>query len=196
VNFLAHAYLSFENPEILVGNMISDFVKGKAQYDYPKKIHEGIVLHRRIDAFTDSHKAVAEAKKVFQPHYRLYSGAMIDIVFDHFLANDKDQFPNNSLLPFTSRVYQTLESFSAHLPARFIAMFPYMKTQNWLYHYKDREGIARSLRGMVRRSAYITDSETAVSLFNQDHKILQECYDAFFPDVKKFTKDQSEGLVS
>jgi acyl carrier protein phosphodiesterase len=176
--------------------MISDFVKGKTQYDYPAAIHKGIVLHRRIDAFTDTHAAIAEAKKVFQPHYRLYSGAMIDIVLDHFLANDHKEFTDTSLHGFTLGVYQTLESYSADLPPRFVAMFPYMKSENWLYRYSLREGIASSLRGLVRRSAFLSDHETAIALFNKEYQTLQECYDAFFPDVKDFTKDQIRGLVS
>jgi acyl carrier protein phosphodiesterase len=176
--------------------MISDFVKGKAQYDYPAAIHKGIVLHRRIDAFTDTHAAVAEAKKVFQPHYRLYSGAMIDIVFDHFLANDKNEFTDASLHAFTLGVYQTLESYTSDLPPRFVSMFPYMKSENWLYRYKNREGIASSLRGLVRRSSFLTDHETAIAIFNKEHERLQECYENFFPDVKNYTKDQLEEIVS
>jgi acyl carrier protein phosphodiesterase len=176
--------------------MISDFVKGKSQYDYPKKIHNGIILHRQIDAFTDTHPAIAEAKKVFQPHYRLYSGAMIDIVLDHFLANDQSEFTETTLHAFTLGVYQSLESYGADLPPRFVAMFPYMKAENWLYRYRSREGIASSLRGLVRRSSFLSDHETAIALFNSEHNTLQDCYDAFFPDVKKYTKDQMEALVS
>lgn len=175
--------------------MISDFVKGKAQYDYPKRIHNGIMLHRQIDTFTDSHKAVAEAKKVFQPYYRLYSGAMIDVVFDHYLANDPLQFTDASLQKFTSGVYATLESYTNDLPPRFVALLPYMKTENWLYRYRLRAGIASSLRGLVRRSAYLTEHETAVALFNEAYDTLQDCYNRFFPDVKTFTKQQFGTLL-
>jgi len=88
LNYLAHAYLSFDQPEIIVGNLISDFVKGKKKFDYPPGIQKGIALHRAIDTFTDSHPATKEAKEVFRPHYRLYAGAFIDVAYDHFLAND------------------------------------------------------------------------------------------------------------
>ncbi|HEY8657933.1 MAG TPA: hypothetical protein VIL78_02790, partial [Hanamia sp.] len=86
MNYLAHAFLSFNNADILTGNMISDFVKGKAKFDYPGEIQKGIHLHRLIDSFTDSHEVTARAKKFFRPQYRLYSGAFVDIVYDHFLA--------------------------------------------------------------------------------------------------------------
>ena len=97
MNYLAHAYLSFDDPEVLAGNMISDFVKGKKKFDYPFRIQQGIMLHRLIDDFTDNHPATKEAKEFFRPDYRLYSGAFVDVVYDHFLAIDENF--NVSLLP-------------------------------------------------------------------------------------------------
>ena len=194
MNFLAHAYLSFNDPDILVGNMISDFVKGRDQYNYADAIHKGIVLHRRIDEFTDHHPATAEAKSFFRPHYRLYSGAITDVIYDHFLANDAIEFSGNELFDFTQQVYAMLESHPAELPPRFITMMPYMKAENWLYHYKEKKGIHSSLKGLVRRAAYLSDHDKAIELFGTHYDSLKTCYAAFFPDVKEFTKDQLQRL--
>jgi len=86
MNYLAHAYLSFSNEEILVGNMISDFVKGNKKVAYPSSIQKGIMLHRIIDRFTDDHPATRQANTFFKPAVRLYAGAFTDVVYDHFLA--------------------------------------------------------------------------------------------------------------
>jgi acyl carrier protein phosphodiesterase len=196
MNFLAHAHLSFGHQKILVGNMISDFVKGKAQYDFDEEIRRGIILHRKIDEFTDAHAATKEASNFFRADYRLYSGPLMDIFYDHFLANDPVEFQNNSLFLFTEDVYKTLEENSIHLPARFLMLLPYMKSENWLYHYKDREGIERSIRGLVRRATYLSDDKTAIELFNKHYTALRACYDTFFRDVKDFTKVQLEQLHS
>src|SRR5215211_5615620 len=109
MNFLAHAYLSFNQPQIVVGNMISDFVKGASKFSFNGKIQKGITLHRSIDEFTDMHPVTKKAKQIFQPHYRLYSGAIIDVLYDHFLANDPSVFTGDSLKKFTSEVYRHLE---------------------------------------------------------------------------------------
>jgi acyl carrier protein phosphodiesterase len=93
MNYLAHAYLSFEITDITVGNMISDFVKGKQKFDYPFAIQQGITLHRAIDSFTDSHAVTREAKSFFRDPYRLYAGPLVDVAYDHFLANDPLRFP-------------------------------------------------------------------------------------------------------
>jgi acyl carrier protein phosphodiesterase len=93
MNYLAHAYLSFEITDITVGNMISDFVKGKQKLDYPLAIQQGITLHRAIDSFTDSHAVTRQAKSFFKEAYGLYAGPLVDVVYDHFLANDPLRFP-------------------------------------------------------------------------------------------------------
>lgn len=93
MNYLAHAYLSFEITDITVGNMISDFVKGKQKFDYPLTIQQGIMLHRAIDTFTDTHAITREAKSFFKEPYGPYSGPLVDVVYDHFLANDPVRFP-------------------------------------------------------------------------------------------------------
>ena len=194
MNYLAHAYLSFNDPEILVGNMISDFVKGKKKFDYPVRIQSGITLHRMIDAFTDEHPATKEAKEFFRAHYRLYSGAFIDVVYDHFLATDLTEFTHPSLLEFSEQVYDVLEENKQWLPERFAGMIPYMRSQNWLYNYRTTWGTERSFGGLVRRSAYLTESDTASKLFNEHYQPLQACYRHFWQEAKPFVQKQYELL--
>ncbi|HVE61679.1 MAG TPA: ACP phosphodiesterase [Chitinophagaceae bacterium] len=195
MNFLAHACLSFNHPQVLIGNMISDFVKGKNQYDYPPLIQSGISLHRNIDAFTDTHEATKIGKEIFRTDYRLYSGAIMDIVYDFFLANDKTLFDDQSLMKFTQSVYEVLEKNSFHLPPAFLVMLSYMKKEDWLYHYKTNMGIQKSLRGLVRRSAFLSDHSKAYELFIKYNKELGDCYDIFFTDVKTFAKRQFDSLI-
>jgi len=196
MNYLAHAYLSFEHPEILAGNMISDFVKGSSKFGYTATIQKGIVLHKAIDAFTDVHPATKKAKEIFRPHYRLYSGAIMDILYDHYLANDENIFTSSTLKIFSSSVYETLEEQNSFLPPRFSHMLTYMKLEDWLCHYRTKEGMQKSLKGLVRRAAYLNESETAYQLFLDNYTFLQDCYDRFFPDVKVFAKEQFNELLS
>lgn len=190
MNFLAHAYLSFGSKEVLVGNMISDFVKGKAQYNFIPGIRKGIVLHRLIDDYTDTHPVVKRAQEVFRPAYRLYSAPLIDIVFDHFVANDNRNFAPASLKQFTQTVYGVLEDYAVHLPIRFTPVFAYMQSEDWLYNYQFRAGIEKSIRGLVRRSSFLQDSDTACRLLYEHYESLKEHYFLFFEDVKYYTKEQ------
>ena len=194
MNFLAHAYLSFGDPEILVGNIISDFVKGRKKFDYPARIQEGIMLHRVIDTYTDDHPATRAAKEYFRPRYRLYSGAFIDVVYDHFLATDPAVFSEDSLLGFSKEVYASLEDHKAWLPPVFAAMFPYKQSQNWLFNYRTRQGTEQSFGGIVRRAAYLSESASAAQLFHQHYQPLHECYRQFWKDAYPYIKKQYEVL--
>jgi acyl carrier protein phosphodiesterase len=196
MNFLAHAYLSFDHEQVLVGNMTSDFIKGAKQYSYPPLIQSGIRLHREIDSFTDQHQATHEGKRMFREDYGLYAGAILDVLYDHFLANDPAIFPPGDLQPFADKVYVTLENNASDLPAAFLLVLPYMKSQNWLYNYKERKGIERSLRGLVKRAAFLYEHETAFRLFEEHYAVLEACYQRFIPDVKEFAKQRLRQLIS
>ena len=196
MNYLAHAYLSFNDPEILVGNMISDFIKGRAKLSFSGKILTGINLHRSIDGFTDDHPATRKAMEFFRPAYRLYSGPIMDILYDHFLATDESIFPEPVLKSFTQTTYQRLQDQSAHLPNRFLTVFAWMQMEDWLYHYRTKEGIRKTLAGLVRRASFLSESQTAYNLFNEHYVALRACYEEFFPDVKEYAKDRLEELLT
>ncbi|MEN9570094.1 MAG: hypothetical protein RL172_1325 [Bacteroidota bacterium] len=188
MNLLAHAYLSYNHPPILVGNMISDYVKGNNRLRYDALIQKGITLHRAIDDFTDHHTATQAAKLFFKESYRLYAGAFVDVVYDHFLANDDAQFADAAALySFAQTTYGLLKPYQAIMPEKFGQMLPYMQAQNWLYHYRFKEGIEKSFQGLVRRSAYLTDAAPGYQVFLQHYNQLQQCYQLFFPALKAFT---------
>ena len=188
MNLLAHAYLSFDDPDILAGNMINDYVKGKKKFDYPTGIQAGMTLHRAIDHFTDNHPATQAAKQFFRPQYRLYSGAFVDVLYDHFLANDKEQFANETVLEnFCTQTYLQLQNNLHLLPAKFQQLFPYMQSQNWLFNYRLNLGIKKGFGGLVKRAAYLSESAIAYSIFEEEYQQFQLCYNNFFPDLKAFT---------
>jgi acyl carrier protein phosphodiesterase len=195
MNYLAHAYLSFGNEEILVGNMISDFVKGKKKFDYPTIIQKGITLHRSIDRFTDEHPATKQANQFFKPAVKLYAGAFTDVVYDHFLAADAGNWKDISLRDFSSNVYDTLTEYVKVLPERFQQVLPYMRTQDWLLNYQFKWGIEKSFGGIVRRAVYLNNSVGAYEAFEKHYDDLHRISQTFLPDVKKFASMQFDLLI-
>jgi acyl carrier protein phosphodiesterase len=187
VNYLAHAYLSFGIPDIVVGNLISDFVKGKKQLEYPDSIRKGITLHRAIDTFTDTHPVTRHAKSYFRAVYGLYSGPITDVAYDHFLANDPVAFPDKApLAAFAQQTYRQLETRESLFPERFARMFPYMRDQDWLFHYRYKEGIFNSFAGLARRASYMPPPQQACELFEAHFADLEACYREFFPSLRDF----------
>lgn len=196
MNYLAHAHLSFGIPRVLVGNMISDYVKGKSQYLYSPEIQKGIRLHRSIDNFTDSHAVTREMKQVFKPAYGLYAGAFTDIVYDYFLANDSNEFASiPQLESFSTGTYEVLEQHAGELPAGFQSIFPYMKLHNWLFNYRHTWGIQKSFYGLVKRAKYIDNPDSAFSIFLDNLPLLNMYYDEFFPLLKNHAVQTLEQLL-
>ncbi len=197
MNYLAHAYLSFQLPDILAGNMISDFVKGKKKFDYSNSIQKGISLHRAIDEFTDFHPVTDRAKQFFRPVYRLYSSVFTDVVYDHFLATDSAQFVNDqALAAFSSETYQVLSLYLNIIPENFSRMLPFMIKHDWLYNYRFPEGIRRSFEGLARRATYMNESEKAFAIFEDNYAALKQCYQEFFPELKDFAYDRLQLLLN
>jgi acyl carrier protein phosphodiesterase len=190
MNYLGHAFLAFGDAELLTGNLIADYVKGKlALEDFTEGIRKGIMLHRKIDVFTDEHPATNRAKILFKPIYGLYAAAIMDCLYDHYLANDPKYFPSEeALLKFSLETYTKAEKYASYFPEKFAAYFPYMKEHNWLYNYRTMQGMERSLNGLKRRALHMPEAEEAYKTFVVNYYILAQCYYEFIDDIIKFVK--------
>lgn len=195
MNYLAHAYLSFGNKEILAGNMISDFIKGKKKFDYSENIQKGIALHHFIDEFTDAHEATKQAKLFFKPFVGLYAGAFVDVVYDHFLANDANEFTDESLKNFAGTIYNLLYQQQKDLPEIFVNMLGYMSSQNWLYNYKNLLGTENSFKGLARRAKFLKTSSEAFKSFAENYVPLKNIYQVFFPQLKQAAYNKFNNLL-
>lgn len=186
MNFLAHAYLSFGFKPLIIGNLISDFVKGKKQFEYPAGIQAGISLHRKIDIFTDHHIATAKAVKLLKPSAGRYAPVFMDVIYDHFLARDRFEFPGSSLSQFASVTYSVISEGHQLLPLKFRNMVPYMIAENWLENYRFTSNIQRSFNAIFRRAKYIDADESVFNTFLDNYEDFEGYYNWFFPEVKQY----------
>lgn len=190
MNFLAHAYLSFGQEEILVGNLVADFVKGKELHQFSRGIQIGILLHREIDVFTDTHPLVKAGQSYLRPKFRHYSSVITDIFFDYFLAKNWNTYSNTPLEEFTINTYSIVEKHLPELPLQFGEVFYWMKSQNWLLNYREIEGIQRTLNGMTRRAKFDSKmNESTASLLEKESE-FELIFFAFFKDLETFAKEK------
>jgi acyl carrier protein phosphodiesterase len=194
MNYLGHSFLSFNHANLLVGNLIGDFVKGnKDVLEYPEAIQKGIRLHRKIDNYTDTHMAITLAKNIFKPFYHLYAGPIVDVIWDYYLANDPRFFQNEKeLLSFSLSQYQMVNEYKNMLPQNFQNIFQNMETQNWLYNYRTIKGIEKALMGLSNKAKYMENSNLAYQLFIQHFYELNQRYYEFIDDIVNFVKNEIE----
>ena len=190
MNYLAHLYLSFGHEEIMVGNFIADSVKGRQIERFSEKIREGIRLHRQIDEFTDNHPIVENSKARIRHRYRKYSGVIIDMFYDHFLAAGWSTYSDDNLIEFTRESYKLFFKHYVILPPRMKRTLPFMAAGNWLASYAETENISLALKGMSRRTKFNSGMENAGEELKVHYDDFKGDFAEFFPEIIKFTKKQ------
>jgi len=190
MNFLAHIYLSGNNDLVTIGNFIADGIRGKKYLEFPKDIQTGILLHRQIDTFTDAHKTVRKSTKRLHQNYSHYSGVIVDILYDHFLAKNWINYSDKPLNIYIDDFYDSLQDNFEILPARIQKMMPYMIADNWLLSYATIEGITKVLVGMNRRTKNQSQMYLAVNELEQFYDEFEDEFTRFFEELITFSKEK------
>jgi acyl carrier protein phosphodiesterase len=189
MNYLAHLYLAGDSPESLLGSIMGDFVKGAIGDRYPPKITRGIELHRKIDAYTDSHPITRASRKLYSPARRRFAGIIVDLCYDHFLYRHWPEFTDLALDQFISRIYDILIAHREALPARMAAMVPVMIREDWLGSYQDLMGVEKALSRLSKR---VTNGDRLLSAIEEiklHYQSLEANFLIFFPDLIHFVQN-------
>lgn len=193
MNFLGHIFLTPNDDEILLGNFIADSVKGNPEKFYSGKIAEGIRFHRAIDEFTDSHPIVKRGVLRFRETQSKYASVVIDVIYDHILASNWNEFHGTDLESLAQSVYQRLEAQNKHFPTSVKRYFPYMQEQNWLYNYQFEWGILKALEDLDRRSANETQMHLALGVYKEFEAEFLAEFKKFAADAQKMSRDYFSG---
>ncbi|MCM5663139.1 acyl carrier protein phosphodiesterase [Galbibacter mesophilus] len=186
MNFLAHIFLSGDNPKIKVGNFMADSIRGKRYLEYPREFKQGIILHRAIDTFTDAHPTVRLSTKRLHKNYSHYSGVIVDIFYDHFLAKNWDNYSDEPLGIFVDNFYDLLGKHYHILPMNIKKLMPYMIADNWLLNYAKLDGISRVLDGMNRRTKNRSKMNFAINDLEENYVDFEAEFTSFFEELQDF----------
>lgn len=187
MNFLAHIYLSGPSDLIKIGNFIADGVRGNQYLTFDPQIQKGIVLHRAIDTFTDAHPLFRKCTKRLHSHYHHYSGVIVDVFFDHFLAKNWNLHSKESLEDFVQNFYISLSTYEMHLTEKAKMMQPYMIEQNWLLSYQSCDGIEKILTQMDRRTKNVSMMRNSVVELKLYYSEFEQDFTHFFAEFKEFS---------
>lgn len=190
MNFLAHTYLSGCNEEIIVGNFMGDYVKGKNYLLFPEQVKKGILIHRDIDSFTDMHRITRKSKQRISDRYHKYAGIIIDIFYDHFLASLWDSYSTLSLSGFVNRTYDLLKRNYKVLPDSIKKWFPTFLENNWMMAYTSVEGIELVLEKMSANTSLPDHSPYAVKVLREHYSLFMEDFLEFFPLIISFLEEK------
>lgn len=184
MNYLAHIYLSGTDSDVILGNFMADGIKGKKYLAYPESIQKGILLHRFIDSYTDAHPTFKQSTKRLHSKYSHYSGVIVDIFYDHFLAKNFHEYSEVPLPEYVQNFYALLEDNYAILPERIQNMMPYMIADNWLESYATIEGIGRILYQMNRRTKNRSKMNFAILELETYYHQFESEFKSFFNELE------------
>lgn len=194
MNFLAHIYLSGNDDLMKIGNFMADGIHGKNFDAFPLGIQKGIILHRAIDTFTDAHPIFRQSTKRLHANYHHYSGIIVDIFYDHFLAKNWSNYSNETLEGYTERFYQSLRDNHDFLSEKTQKMLPYLTTQNWLLSYQTIEGIENVLERMDKRMKRDSNMRFSVAELRTFYPEFEQEFTTFFEELMAHSKQKTRTL--
>jgi len=192
MNFLAHLHLSGDNNHVKIGNFIGDAVKGKSYQKFAPDIQKGILLHRKIDYFTDRHEITKKLSKLFVSEYGKYSGIVVDIIYDYYLANNWSNYSNILLERFISDTYGLLMLNFRILPTKIKKFLPFLIGKNRLLSYRDIKGIESVLSVMAKYTTLPNAPEFAIKVLKENTDYFQDKFIVFYDELNQFTKNELE----
>lgn len=190
MNYLAHIYLSGTNDLLKIGNFMADSIKGNTYKLFDDEITKGILLHRHIDSFTDAHPIYRKSKHRLHEKYGHYSGVIMDILYDHFLAKNWTSYSDESLEDYAANFYNLLQNNEAILTEKIKSIIPYMIEQNWLLSYASLTGIEKILYQMDYRTKHRVHMQEAMVELEAFYLEFEGEFFLFFDELIKSCKEK------
>jgi len=193
MNYLAHLYLSEDSEESVIGSIIADFVKGLLVDQYNPTVLKAIEVHRKVDAFTDTHVIVLESRKLFSSKRRRFAGIIIDVAFDHFLAKNWSLYSNVELIDFIDKSYAILKRYRKLLPGDLKFAVPRMIEEDWLGSYKHLEAIGITLdkisKRIEKKFGRRNNLSGAIEEVKSNYIELETNFKVFFPELVSYVEN-------
>jgi len=193
LNFLAHFHLARNTDASRVGALLGDFVRGTPESlraQFPDEVIEGIMLHRAVDQFTDSHPVFLESKQLLSPERRRFAGIIIDVFFDHFLARHWKDYSDEPLDHFISEIHRILDRRTEWLTPELEALLPRMQSENWLGSYATLEGLALTFRRVSTRRSFLTPLIGAEEDLIANFHSFDKTFRVFYPELMNFARSK------
>lgn len=188
MNFVAHQFLSFRNPEIQIGNLLGEIVRGKDFENYHGDLQKGILLHREIDSFTDNHPIVKNSTQKFHERYGKYAPVIVDVLYDYILISHWNQFSKETYDKFVADCYELFRNRFDEFPPNLQFIIKHLLKYDWFNNYKTIEGIGQTLKGISQRSKFKNNIASAVEEIELYKTEFEQDFHQFFPELSLHCK--------
>lgn len=183
MNYLAHCYLSCSDEDLLLGNIMTDFLRKSEEPNYQGRVLDGIHLHREIDQFTDNHPASLDLRNILRPRHDKYASVVVDLIWDRLLCLNWKHFSGQSIRDFVDPLYGVLRRRKEELPKKFNARLDKMIESDFLLAYATEENMLKSLTWMDKRVNFPSNFKSAILDLQENEEHIQKLFMQFFPEL-------------
>lgn len=186
MNHLAHLFLSDPTPGGRLGALMGDYVKGRLDESYPPEIRRGLQQHRLLDRFAESNRHFRRSRQRLCPTFRHCRGIMVDVVYDHFLARNWQDYSSMRLESFAASIYQLLEERRSTLPPALQKAAPRMVAADWLVACRETGTLDGVLRRLAARISRPTPLEQGLEELLRNYHDLENDFSRFMIEAADF----------
>ena len=190
MNYLAHCFLSCSEEDLLIGNFIADSIRNRDLPALHERVRDGVMLHRKIDTFTDVHPITRQGTARLHPHHGKYAGVVIDIFYDYLLVNNWEKYSGEDPAAWTQNIYRILEKRQTDIPPKLQRSLPHMIRDNWLLRYGTEEGLRFTFSKMKNRVKYPDMMAGAVDNLLNNYAAFNAEFNLFFPEVIAYVEGE------
>ncbi|MBI2259222.1 MAG: DUF479 domain-containing protein [Flavobacteriia bacterium] len=151
MNYLAHLFYSGDDFDLMINNLYGDFVKGKYITHYDEKIQAGIVLHRNLDSYIDTHSTISLIKKEISIDLPKIYPIAIDLFYDHFLAKNWNNYHSSPLEFYLNDFYSKIEHIPNYYSEEFHLFLNRLREKKWLNYYHTLFGLHKLCEGVSKK---------------------------------------------
>lgn len=186
MNYLGHLFFSGNDKELMLSNLFGDFVKGRDLSAFRPKTQEGIMLHRSIDSFIDTHPAVLELFHVLYPQLPKVAGIAVDLYFDHLLSKNWKQYSKEKLDDFLAAFYGSIDLSSDEFSDSFKSMITHLVKVNWISYYPTLDGLDKACRGVSSRISFPNELKNGVKVFSEHEEKISTVFEVYMKDAMDY----------
>lgn len=193
MNWLAHVFLSENNIEHQLGNLLTDPLKARSWEGASDLVKMGMETHIRIDRFTDTHALVSKSKARLAKRGPL-KGVVLDILYDYYLSIHWEKFAEVDRVDFLDTFRLDAPLAIVDYPEKAHDVISRVVETKQLSSYINMHGVKDAFTRIDHRLSDRTRSKDTTTrylpIIAKEHEYLEEAFLDFFPDLmQEIAKD-------
>jgi acyl carrier protein phosphodiesterase len=192
MNYLTKLYLAGQEPKLAIGCFIANDLSDRKLKGNIETFREGIIFCRELDLFMSTHPVFIKSTQRINPLLDKYSGELVKIFYDHFLALHWSKYSDFSLKEFVDNTYIIFSSHFHQLPYKTKKTFEIIARKDSLDKYGTLSGFHDAIKFAGSKNGNYYAAESIKYLINSYAQISSD-FETIFPDLMKFTEQLKKG---